>query len=211
MNLGDKLKKIRIDKGYSMEDMKNILNSKYNLQISKSMISRWENGVSEPINKYLSVYAKEFNLDMNDLLGIYLKNIPNVMVNENIKRIPILGEITCGEPILCQENFDGYTLTDPSMIEADFSIYADGDSMIDANIHDGDLVFIKQTSVVENGAICAVLIDDTATLKKFYKIDNQILLQSENNKYQPIIIIEEDIRNVRILGEMVGVYSRRNK
>lgn len=211
MNLGDKLKKVRIDNGYSMEEMKNILNSKYNLQISKSMISRWENGVSEPINTYLSAYAKEFNLDMNDLLGINLKDIPNVMVHEKIKRIPILGEIACGEPILCQENYDGYVMVDPSMISSDFSIYADGDSMIDANIQDGDLVFIKQTPVVENGSICAVLIDDSATLKRFYKTEDQIILQPENNKYQPIIITEEDMKDVRILGEMVGVYSRRNK
>lgn len=211
MNLGDKLKKVRTDNGYSMEEMKNILNSKYNLQISKSMISRWENGVSEPINTYLSAYAKEFNLDMNDLLGISLKDIPNIMVHEKIKRIPILGEIACGEPILCQENYDGYVMVDPSMISSDFSIYADGDSMIDANIQDGDLVFIKQTPVVENGAICAVLIDDSATLKRFYKTDDQIILQPENNNYQPIIITEEDMKDVRILGEMVGVYSRRNK
>lgn len=211
MNLGDKLKKVRIDNGYSMEEMKNILNSRYNLQISKSMISRWENGISEPINTYLSAYAKEFNLDMNDLLGISLKDIPNVMVHEKIKKIPILGEIACGEPILCQENFEGYVITDPSMISADFSIYADGDSMIDANIQDGDLVFIKQTPVVENGSICAVLIDDSATLKRFYKTDDQIILQPENNSYQPIIITEEDMRDVRILGEMVGVYSKRNK
>lgn len=211
MNLGDKLKKVRTDNGYSMEEMKNILNSKYNLQISKSMISRWENGVSEPINTYLSAYAKEFNLDMNDLLGIDLKDIPNIMVHEKIKKIPILGQIACGEPILCQENYDGYVMVDPSMISSDFSIYADGDSMIDANIQDGDLVFIKQTPVVENGAICAVLIDDSATLKRFYKTDDQIILQPENNNYQPIIITEEDMKDVRILGEMVGVYSRRNK
>lgn len=211
MNLGDKLKKVRIDNGYSMEEMKNILNSKYNLQISKSMISRWENGVSEPINTYLSAYAKEFNLDMNDLLGINLKDIPNIIVHEKIKRVPILGEIACGEPILCQENYDGYVMVDPSMISADFSIYADGDSMIDANIQDGDLVFIKQTPVVENGAICAVLIDDSATLKRFYKTDDKIILQPENNTYQPIIITEEDMKDIRILGEMVGVYSKRNK
>lgn len=211
MNLGEKLKKVRIDNGYSMEEMKNILNSKYDLQISKSMISRWENGVSEPINTYLSAYAKEFNLDMNDLLGIDLKDIPNIIIHEKIKRIPILGQIACGEPILCQENYEGYVMADPSMIAADFSIYAEGDSMIDADIKSGDLVFIKKTPTVENGAICAVLIDDTATLKRFYKTDNQIILQPENSSYQPIIITEEDSKNVLILGEMVGVYSNRNK
>ena len=83
--------------------------------------------------------------------------------------------------------------------------------MIDANIFEGDIVFIRQTPNVENGAIAAVLIDDTATLKRFYKTENQIILQPENKNYSPIIITEEDCKDIRILGEMVGVYSQRNK
>jgi transcriptional regulator with XRE-family HTH domain len=70
MDLGQKLKNIRISHNYSMEELKNKLNDKYDLQISKSMISRWENGKSEPINTYLSAYAKEFGLDLNELLDI---------------------------------------------------------------------------------------------------------------------------------------------
>lgn len=69
-SLGEKLKDIRIGQGLSMDELANLLNKKYQLTINKSMISRWENNKSEPYNTYLSAYAKEFNVDMNYLLGI---------------------------------------------------------------------------------------------------------------------------------------------
>ena len=79
--------------------------------------------------------------------------------------------------------------------------------MIDAGINDGDLVFFRETPEVENGKIVAVIIDNETTLKRFYKHDNQIILQPENKAYSPIIINEEDGLNVRILGEMIGMYT----
>mgnify|MGYP002711978644 CR=1 FL=1 len=185
--------------------------------VSASSISDWLKNKYDAKQDKIDVIAKALNVSPTYLMGYdvsperLLEDRPEIIKFNRIERIPILGQIACGDPIMCQENFEGFFITDPSMISADFAIYADGDSMIDANIQDGDLVFIKQTPVVENGAICAVLIDDTATLKRFYKTDNQIILQPENNKYQPIIITEEDMKDVRILGEMVGVYSKRNK
>lgn len=211
MNLGSKLKRIRIDNGYSMEELKSLLNDKYDLSISKSMISRWENNQTEPLNTYLSAYAKEFNLDMNGLLDISIDDIPGAIPIQKGRMIPILGEIACGDPILANENFDGYFLADPSIVSGDFILRCDGDSMIDADINDGDLVFIRQTPDVENGSIAAVLIDDETTLKRFYKNDTQIILQPENSKYNPIIITEEDMKDIRILGQMVGVYSVRDR
>lgn len=206
--LGDRLKELREERNLSQTEVAN------KIGITKQNLYKYENGIIEniPIDK-IEALANYFDVSPSLIMGWNdsLEGIPGVNPIHRINRIPILGDIACGEPILCQENFEGYVITDPSMISADFSIYADGDSMIDANIQDGDLVFIKQTPVVENGAICAVLIDDTATLKRFYKTENQIILQPENNKYQPIIITEEDMRDVRILGEMVGVYSKRNK
>ena len=208
MNLGNKLKNIRIDNGYSMEELKNLLNNKYGLSISKSMISRWENNQTEPLNTYLSAYAKEFNLDMNSLLNINIEDIPGAIPMQKGRLIPILGEIACGDPILAQENLDGYFLSDPSIIKGDFILRAQGDSMIDAGIHEGDYVFISQTPDVENGAIAAVLIDDDTTLKRFYKSDDKIVLQPENSAYSPIIITEEDGKNIKILGQVIGLYKQ---
>lgn len=208
VKLGDRLKELREERNLSQTEVAT------KIGITKQNLYKYENGIIEniPIDK-IEALANYYDVSPSLIMGWNdsLEGIPGINPIHKIKRIPILGEIACGEPILCQENFEGYVITDPSMISADFSIYAEGDSMIDANIHDGDLVFIKQTPVVENGAICAVLIDDSATLKRFYKTENQIILQPENNKYQPIIITEEDMRDVRILGEMVGVYSKRNK
>ena len=206
--LGDRLKELREERNLSQTEVAN------KIGITKQNLYKYENGIIENIPRdKIEALANYYDVSPSLIMGWNdsLEGIPGINPIHKINRIPILGEIACGEPILCQENFDGYVITDPSMISADFSIYADGDSMIDANIHDGDLVFIKQTPVVENGSICAVLIDDSATLKRFYKTDDQIILQPENNSYHPIIITEEDMKDVRILGEMVGVYSSRNK
>lgn len=211
MKLGDKLKKIRLDKNMSMEELKNLLNNKYDLNISKSMISRWENGKSEPINTYLSAYAKEFNLDMNDLLDIDLSEIEGIKIIKKFANVPLLGEIACGEPIFCQRNYDGYFQIDEDLDKPDFCLTARGESMIDVGIHDGDLVFMKQTPVVENGKIAAVIIDEDVTLKRFYKKDHEIILQPENKAYSPIILRENDGQNIKIIGEMIGMYSKGSK
>lgn len=210
MKLGDKLKAIRTENNMSMEELKNILNYKYDLNISKSMISRWENHKSEPLNTYLSAYAREFNLDMNDLLDIEdkndLSNIPGIKIIKKFVTVPVLGEIACGEPIFCNQNYDNILQIDADLGKPDFSLTAKGDSMIDVGINDGDIVFFKNTSVVENGKIAAVIIDNTTTLKRFFKNDHEIILQPENKSYSPIIIREDDGQDVRVLGEMVGMY-----
>lgn len=215
MKLGDKLKAIRTENNMSMEELKNTLNYKYDLNISKSMISRWENNKSEPFNTYLSAYAREFNLDMNDLLDIEdkndLSNIPGIKIIKKFVTVPLLGEIACGEPIFCNQNYDNLFQIDEDLAQPDFSLTARGDSMIDVGIHDGDIVFFRNTPVVENGKIAAVIIDNTTTLKRFFKNEHEIILQPENKEYSPIIIREDDGQEVRVLGEMVGMYHTGSK
>lgn len=215
MKLGNKLKAIRKENNLSMEELKNILNYKYDLNISKSMISRWENNKSEPFNTYLSAYAREFNLDMNDLLDIEdkndLKNIPGIKIIKKFVTVPVLGEIACGEPIFCNQNYDNILQIDEDLGRPDFSLTARGDSMIDAGIDDGDIVFFRNTPVVENGKIAAVIIDNTTTLKRFFKNEHEIILQPENKSYSPIIIREYDGKEVKVLGEMVGMYHTGSK
>lgn len=215
MKLGDKLKAIRTENNMSMEELKNTLNYKYDLNISKSMISRWENNKSEPFNTYLSAYAREFNLDMNDLLDIEdkndLSNIPGIKIIKKFVTVPVLGEIACGEPIFCNQNYDNILQIDEDLGRPDFSLTAKGDSMVDAGIDDGDIVFFKNAPTVENGKIAAVIIDNTTTLKRFFKNEHEIILQPENKSYSPIIIREDDGQEVRVLGEMVGMYVKGSK
>ena len=101
-------------------------------------------------------------------------------------------------------------MIDKNLPEADFILRAKGDSMIEANIFNGDLVFLKKTNDVDNGRIAAVLIDDEATLKRVNKDENTVVLQPCNKNYKPIIIHDSDDKQVLILGEMVGVYSKRS-
>lgn len=123
------------------------------------------------------------------------------------KKIPLLGTIAAGQPIYAEEHIEEYLPIDDDL-HADFALKVSGDSMINADINDGDVVFIKKQEVVENGQIAAVLIDDSATLKRFYKIGSIVQLQAENPKYSPIICDENNCDNCRIIGLAVAVLHR---
>ncbi len=124
------------------------------------------------------------------------------------KLIPLLGTIAAGVPILAEENIEGYYVVDKSL-RAAFALRVCGDSMIDENIFDGDIAFLNEQPDVENGEIAAVVIDDSATLKKVYHTDRGIVLQAANSKYNPIVITDEALENTRIVGRLVAVLNER--
>lgn len=176
----------------------------------ETTVFNWVHGKSYPRIDKIQQIADYFGVLKSDLVEdkLNIDEIPGAIPMQKGRLIPILGEIACGDPILAQENLDGYFLSDPSIIKGDFILRAEGDSMIDAGIHEGDYVFISQTPDVENGSIAAVLIEDETTLKRFYKTDSQIVLQPENKAYSPIIITEEDGKNIKILGQVIGLYKQ---
>lgn len=140
-----------------------------------------------------------------------LSSIPNILPLPKTRKIPRLGTIACGEPILAQENIENYDRA-PEGVNCDFTLKCKGDSMIGARINDGDIVYIRQQDEVENGEIAAVLVDDaseisTATLKRVYLYENQIVLQAENPKYSPLVYTGEDMNKVRIIGKAVAFLS----
>lgn len=184
--------------------------------ITQSSISDWARGKYLPRQDKVYILSKALKVSPSYLLGYDddiqdLSSIPGIIPVKAIKKIPILGSIVCGYPVWSAENYQGYYPSDPDIFAADFCLYADGDSMVDANIHDGDLVFFKKTPDVENGTIVAALIDGDATLKKFTKTNEAIILSPCNDTYHPIIINKDDGKEVRILGEMIAVLSKRNK
>lgn len=124
------------------------------------------------------------------------------------KKIPMLGEIACGEPIFAEEDRESYVLVGTD-INADFCLKAKGDSMTGARILDGDIIFIREQSIVEDGEIAAVIIDDEATLKRVYyeKDKNRLTLQAENPKYRPLSYEGEELDHIRILGKAVAFQS----
>lgn len=160
----------------------------------------------QQIADYFDIYKSDLTEEKVDL-----SKIPGIRIAKNLVNVPILGHIQCGMPVLSEANYEGYFKLDPDLCKADFSLVADGDSMIDANIHEGDIVFFKQTPDVESGTIAAVLLDDETTLKKVIKMDDSLILQPANDKYKPILIHQGDYSNVQILGAMVGVFSKRDR
>ena len=118
-------------------------------------------------------------------------------------QVPIVGRVAAGEPLLAQENIQDYFPIPADMLpnEQIFMLQVKGDSMINAGIFDGDKVIVKQTSTARNGDMVVALIEDGATGKTFYKENDHIRLQPENDDYDPIIV-----KDVAILGEVIGVF-----
>ena len=123
-----------------------------------------------------------------------------------MRKVPLIGSIACGAPILATENTE-WEVDIPDHVHADFALRCKGDSMINARIFDGDIVYIRQQDTVENGEIAAVLIDDEATLKRVRLYDDHISLEPENPQYRPIVYWGEEMNNVRIIGKAVAFTS----
>ena len=157
-------------------------------KINKSSISEYLSGNYQPKYKNILKIAEVLNVSPN----IFLEDTSS---EENIKRLPILGKIAAGIPILAQENIEGYLPYDDN--DADFCLRIHGDSMINARINDGDIVFIKQQSTVENGEI-----------KRVYFVDDTVQLRSENPKYKPMIFSKNNCDNFRILGKAIALYTK---
>ncbi|WP_425447513.1 transcriptional repressor LexA [Dethiothermospora halolimnae] len=122
---------------------------------------------------------------------------------KEVINVPILGKVTAGKPILAVENIE-----DTFPIPLDFAknsevfmLKVQGESMIDAGILDGDFVLVTKQNVANNGDIVVALIEDEATIKRFYKEKNQVRLQPENKYMEPIIV-----KDVKVLGKVVSLY-----
>ena len=181
--------------------------------IPKSAISQYIKGSFEPKQDRIYSISKALNVSEAWLMGfdvpVSSSPIPPGFspLPHTVKR-PRLGRISCGEPIDSPENFDGYDDV-PDYVHCDFTLECEGDSMIGARIHDGDIVYIKQQPVVENGQIAAILIDGTEKLlKRVYFTEESITLQAENPAYPPLVYVREDMNRVSIIGKAVGFYSR---
>ena len=122
------------------------------------------------------------------------------------RKIPLLGEIAAGIPIYANEDHEAYVEVNAD-INADFALRVKGDSMNGARIYNGDIVFVRQQSSVNTGEIAVVIIDDDATLKRFYQNGNTITLVSENSAFPPMVIHLDEASSIRILGKAVAFQS----
>ena len=182
-NFGARVKKARLSKDWSQEELANKLGT------SKSVISGYESGRNDPAYSMALKIAEKLNVSINWLFygNEDFSNITNVINPPSTKQYPLIGTIAAGVPVLAEENIEEYISLDKK-INADFCLRVSGDSMVLSYIFDGDIVFIRQQPDVENGEIAAVLIDDSATLKKVYKHGNDVVeLRAENPKYKPML------------------------
>lgn len=186
------------------------------LNLSPQVYSNYENGLREPAYDTLCKLAEYFNVSVDYLLGrtdelkTVGKSIFDIKGISPIakRRIPMLGKIACGQPIFADEDRESYVMAGTD-IDADFCLTACGDSMTGARIHDGDIVFCRQQDMVDNGDIAVVLIEDEATLKRFfyYPEKKKLVLQAENPRYEPFVYVNEELDEIRILGKAIAFQS----
>lgn len=118
-------------------------------------------------------------------------------------KVPLVGSIACGEPITAEENLEGY-VDAPDLVSCDFALRCKGDSMVDAGIFDGDVVYIRRQPEVPNGQIAAVRIGDDATLKRVYWDGTTLTLMPENRRYAPMTYSGHELEQVHIEGRAIG-------
>lgn len=125
------------------------------------------------------------------------------MLRTETASLPVVGRVAAGEPILAEQNIESYFPVPAEYVPRgeSFVLKVHGTSMINAGIMDGDYIFVNSCQNAENGEIIVALIDDSATVKRFYKEDGHIRLQPENDEMEPIIV-----EDCQILGKVFGVY-----
>ncbi len=192
--------------------------------LSKGYISMLEKGKHPQNNREIipsietvNKIANAMNLSIDELLAkidgnqkidiSHERPLPSNIITPSAHAVPILGTICAGSGVYCEENFEGYFFVDRT-IKADYCLKVKGNSMIDAGIYDGDVAFIRKEFDYEDGEIYAVCwgAEESASLKKLYKVDNRIMLQPCNAEYSAILADADD---VCIVGECVGTYHAR--
>ena len=206
MEIKDLIKTRRIQRGLTMKELADIVG------VSEATISRYESGdIANMRRKNIITLSKALDIppsrfictdkELQELEHLSIENVFDVKK----KRLPMLGNIACGEPTYAEEDWEGFVEVGAD-INADFCIRAKGDSMTGARIFDGDIIFIHKQDMVENGEIAAVLVEDEATLKRVsYDQDAGILtLYPDNPMYKPLRYEGPDLNNIRILGKAVS-------
>lgn len=204
------IKRLREENGLSQEALARMTG-----YTDRSSITKIEKGQVDLQQSKIELFAKALNTTVPKLVGwdgIENNSLSNVYPIE-LKRFPMLGEIACGKPIYANEDRESYIMAGTD-INADFCLTAKGNSMINARICDGDIVFIRQQNIVENGEIAAVVInnDNEATLKRFfyYAEKNMVILKAENPAFEDMIFLNDELNNFHILGKAIAFQSDVN-
>lgn len=197
--LGDKIRDARKAAGLTQRQLAE------KIKVSNTSISNWEKGVSNPDPDTIQNLCWALGVQPNYFFDADICSFPdNFLPLPRMKHWKVLGGTACGEPIF--QELDDETVLAPADIDADFVFRCVGDSMINARIFDGDIVFVK-SEPVEDGQIAVVRVEDSYSLKRIYHGSDYLELRSENPMYPPIII-RGDQTNAEIIGRAVQFLSR---
>ena len=197
-----RLKELREQKGYSMAEAARRLGLVYTTYVN------YEKEERSPGPETLGRLASFYEVTVDYLLGLSEDRLPpGARPLPKLVKKPRLGRIACGEPIFTEESFDGCDLV-PDTVNCDYTLLCEGDSMIGARIHDGDIVYIRQQETVENGQIAAVMVRGETTLKRVYRQGGTLTLMPENPRYAPIVLTGSELNDVRVVGLAVAFTSR---
>lgn len=130
-------------------------------------------------------------------------------IEGSVLHLPVVGRVTAGKPILAVENIDSYMAVDRSFVKYDnaFLLRVEGNSMIDAHIMDKDYVLVKPQAYADNGEIVVAMINDEATIKRFFNEGEFVRLQPENPAMEPIVV-RKDKDNVQIIGKIIAIFRK---
>ena len=204
MTTGQRMRERRKEIGLSAEKVAEMLH------LSPATIYRYENGDIEKVpGDFLSPIAKVLNTTPAYLMGWDDAPLPsNLLPLPKMVKKPRLGTIACGKPILAVEDAEEFDSV-PIDVDCDFTLKCKGDSIINARIFDGDIVYIRKQPEVELGQIAAVRIGDEATLKKVYYTpgSGRMILRACNPLYGDLTYEGEELNQVEIMGLAVGFFS----
>ena len=208
MGFSNNIRFLRKQRNLTQEELAEMVGYK-----SFTTIQKWETGDSEPNMGVLRQLADIFHLSISELVETDLESkvssrpLPSNIITPAAYAVPILGTICAGSGIHCEENFQGHFYVDHT-IKADYCLKVKGDSMNDAGIYDGDFAFIRKSFDYSDGDIYAVCwgAEESASLKKLYKMDDKVMLQPCNSDYAPTLVDADDIY---IVGECIGTYHAR--
>lgn len=173
---------------------------------SRSSINKIELGKADISQSKIKAFADALDTTVAYLMGWDVPEQPIPPGFEplpEMQLIPLVGEIACGMPITAEENLDGYVEA-PKGRHIDFALTCKGESMIDAGISDGDVVFVRKQPTVENGQIAAVRVNGEATVKRVYINGNAMILQPANINFLPQTYAISELDDVAIEGLVVG-------
>lgn len=175
--------------------------------VSEATVQRWESGNIKSLRyDNLIRLADALKLSPSALMGWdeYTSAPENIDSIPSFDKVPLVGSIACGSPILAEENITDY-VDAPGHIHADYALQCRGESMINAGIRDGDIVYIRKQQTVDNGQIAAVVIDgEEATLKRFHCDGKALILSPANDSFSPMSFFGEEINRVQVVGLAVA-------